>query len=119
MHTMTSFDTERRRTFSKRQTGAYFPGALSWTHPIAFKDMALSTYSSFSYELTAGKDKNHAGQGERLELNTASSGDDTGKAAMAGFAEVSVEHRIIRVFYPKGLVVKQGPGAAVCATQKR
>ena len=61
---------------------------------IAFKDMALSILPHF---MTTAAKKNHAS--EEIVILTATSGD-TGKAAMAGFADVPGT-RII-VFYPKG-----------------
>ena len=61
---------------------------------IAFKDMALSI---LPYLMTTAARKNHSE--EEIVILTATSGD-TGKAAMAGFADVPGT-RII-VFYPKG-----------------
>ena len=61
--------------------------------PIAFKDMALSI---LPYLMTTAAKKNHAKN--EIVILTATSGD-TGKAAMAGFADVPGT-RII-VFYPK------------------
>ena len=61
---------------------------------IAFKDMALSI---LPHLMTTAAKKNHAD--EEIVILTATSGD-TGKAAMAGFADVPGT-RII-VFYPKG-----------------
>ena len=72
--------------------GAYF---LELFHgkTIAFKDMALSI---LPYLMTTAAKKNHAKN--EIVILTATSGD-TGKAAMAGFADVPGT-RII-VFYPK------------------
>jgi threonine synthase len=61
---------------------------------IAFKDMALSI---LPHLLTVAAQKNHVG--EKIVILTATSGD-TGKAAMAGFADVPGTEII--VFYPKG-----------------
>jgi len=61
---------------------------------IAFKDMALSI---LPYLLTTAMKKNSIN--EKVVILTATSGD-TGKAALAGFADV--ENTGIIVFYPKG-----------------
>ena len=61
---------------------------------IAFKDMALSI---LPYLLTTAMKKNKIN--EKVVILTATSGD-TGKAALAGFADV--ENTGIIVFYPKG-----------------
>ena len=61
---------------------------------IAFKDMALSI---LPYLLTTSAKKNHVKN--EIVILTATSGD-TGKAAMAGFADV--EGTRIIVFYPHG-----------------
>lgn len=61
---------------------------------IAFKDMALSI---LPYLMTASAKKNHVKND--IVILTATSGD-TGKAALAGFADV--EGTKIVVFYPKG-----------------
>ena len=61
---------------------------------IAFKDMALSI---LPYLMTTAAKKN--GVTNKIEILTATSGD-TGKAAMAGFADVPGTG--IVVFYPKG-----------------
>lgn len=61
---------------------------------IAFKDMALSI---LPYLLTTAAKKNQ--QDKDIVILTATSGD-TGKAALAGFADVP--HTKIIVFYPKG-----------------
>ena len=60
---------------------------------IAFKDMALSI---LPYLMTTEEKKNHVEN--EIVILTATSGD-TGKAALAGFADV--EHTRIIVFYPK------------------
>ena len=60
---------------------------------IAFKDMALSI---LPYLMTTAAKKNHVEN--EIVILTATSGD-TGKAALAGFADV--EHTRIIVFYPK------------------
>lgn len=77
--------------------GAYY---LELFHgsTIAFKDMALSI---LPYLMTTSAKKNHVEN--EIVILTATSGD-TGKAAMAGFADVPGT-RII-VFYPKGGVSK-------------
>ena len=83
---------------------------------IAFKDMALSI---LPHLMTAAAKKNHLNR--ELVILTATSGD-TGKAALAGFADVPGT-RII-VFYPKGgvsrvqelqMVTQQGKNTAVVA----
>ena len=61
---------------------------------IAFKDMALSI---LPYLLTTAAKKNQSDK--EIVILTATSGD-TGKAALAGFADVP--HTNIIVFYPKG-----------------
>ena len=85
------FDTEEIAPLAKAD-GMYF---LELFHgkTIAFKDMALST---LPYLMTTAAKKNHAKN--EIVILTATSGD-TGKAAMAGFADVPGT-RII-VFYPK------------------
>ncbi len=72
--------------------GAYY---LELYHgaTIAFKDMALSI---LPYLMTVAAKKNHAEHD--IVILTATSGD-TGKAALAGFADVP--HTRIIVFYPK------------------
>lgn len=77
--------------------GAYY---LELFHgpTIAFKDMALSI---LPYLLTTAAKKK--GVTDKIVILTATSGD-TGKAAMAGFADV--EGTGIIVFYPKGGVSK-------------
>ena len=73
--------------------GAYYL-ELFHGNTIAFKDMALSI---LPYLMTTAAKKNHADN--TIVILTATSGD-TGKAALAGFADVPGT-RII-VFYPKG-----------------
>ena len=86
------FDTEEIAPLAKAD-GAYY---LELYHgsTIAFKDMALSI---LPHLMTTAAKKNHADK--EIVILTATSGD-TGKAAMAGFADVPGT-RII-VFYPKG-----------------
>ena len=86
------FDTEEIAPLVKAE-GAYY---LELFHgaTIAFKDMALSI---LPHLLTTSAKKNNV-QNEIVIL-TATSGD-TGKAALAGFADV--EGTRIVVFYPKG-----------------
>lgn len=90
------FDTEEIAPLTKAD-GAYY---LELFHgsTIAFKDMALSI---LPYFMTTAAKKNHVEN--EIVILTATSGD-TGKAAMAGFADVPGT-RII-VFYPKGGVSK-------------
>lgn len=90
------FDTEEIVPLVKAD-GAYY---LELFHgsTIAFKDMALSI---LPYLMTTSAKKNHVEN--EIVILTATSGD-TGKAAMAGFADVPGT-RII-VFYPKGGVSK-------------
>ena len=85
------FDTETIAPLVKAD-GAYY---LELFHgsTIAFKDMALSI---LPYFMTTAAKKNHTDK--EIVILTATSGD-TGKAAMAGFADVPGT-RII-VFYPK------------------
>ncbi len=85
------FDTEEIASL-KEKDGAYF---LELFHgaTIAFKDMALSI---LPHLMTAAARKNQ--EHREIVILTATSGD-TGKAAMAGFADVPGT-RII-VFYPK------------------
>ena len=86
------FDTPEIAPLVKKGNAWYlelFHGAT-----IAFKDMALSI---LPYLMTAAAKKNRSK--EEIVILTATSGD-TGKAAMAGFADVPGT-RII-VFYPKG-----------------
>lgn len=85
------FDTEEIAPLAKAD-GAYF---LELFHgsTIAFKDMALSI---LPYLLTTAAKKN--GVENEIVILTATSGD-TGKAAMAGFADVPGTKII--VFYPK------------------
>ena len=86
------FDTEEIAPLYKTGDGVYF---LELFHgaTIAFKDMALSI---LPYLMTTAAKKNHVRN--EIVILTATSGD-TGKAAMAGFADVPGT-RII-VFYPK------------------
>ena len=86
------FDTEKIAPL-READGAYY---LELFHgsTIAFKDMALSI---LPYLMTTAARKNHVEN--EIVILTATSGD-TGKAAMAGFADVPGT-RII-VFYPKG-----------------
>lgn len=90
------FDTEEIAPLAKAG-GMYF---LELFHgkTIAFKDMALSI---LPHLMTTAAKKN--GVDKEIVILTATSGD-TGKAAMAGFADVPGT-RII-VFYPKGGVSK-------------
>ena len=90
------FDTEEIAPLAKAD-GAYY---LELFHgsTIAFKDMALSI---LPYFMTTAAKKNNVEN--EIVILTATSGD-TGKAAMAGFADVPGT-RII-VFYPKGGVSK-------------
>ena len=85
------FDTEEMAPLVKAD-GAYY---LELFHgsTIAFKDMALSI---LPHLMTVSAKKNHAEN--TIVILTATSGD-TGKAAMAGFADV--EGTRIIVFYPK------------------
>lgn len=85
------FDTEEIVPIAKAD-GAYY---LELFHgaTIAFKDMALSI---LPHLMTVSARKNHIT--DEIVILTATSGD-TGKAAMAGFADV--EGTRIIVFYPK------------------
>ena len=85
------FDTEEIAV-TKKVDGAYY---LELFHgaTIAFKDMALSI---LPHLLTTSAKKNHITN--EIVILTATSGD-TGKAALAGFADV--EGTSIIVFYPK------------------
>ena len=85
------FDTEEIAPLAK-VSGAYY---LELYHgsTIAFKDMALSILPHF---MTTAAKKNQVKN--KIVVLTATSGD-TGKAAMAGFADV--EGTAIIVFYPK------------------
>lgn len=85
---------------------------------IAFKDMALSI---LPYLLTTAMKKNKIN--EKVVILTATSGD-TGKAALAGFADV--ENTGIIVFYPKGgvsrfqelqMVTQKGDNTSVVAVK--
>ena len=86
------FDTEEIAPLALADDAYYLE--LFHGKTIAFKDMALSILPHF---MTTAAKKNHAS--EEIVILTATSGD-TGKAAMAGFADVPGT-RII-VFYPKG-----------------
>jgi len=108
------FDTEVIAPLVKAD-GAYY---LELFHgsTIAFKDMALSILPHF---MTTAAKKNHVDK--EIVILTATSGD-TGKAAMAGFADVPGT-RII-VFYPKGgvsrvqelqMVTQKGENTSVVA----
>lgn len=92
----TKFDTEEIVPLAK--VGNMYFLELYHGATIAFKDMALSI---LPYLLTTSAKKNHV-QNEIVIL-TATSGD-TGKAALAGFADV--EGTRIIVFYPKDGVSK-------------
>ena len=86
------FDTKEIAPIVKADNAYYlelFHGAT-----IAFKDMALSI---LPHLLTTSAKKNHVKN--EIVILTATSGD-TGKAALAGFADV--ENTRIVVFYPKG-----------------
>lgn len=87
----TKFDTEEIAPLHEA-CGAYF---LELFHgkTIAFKDMALSI---LPYLMKTSAKKQ--GEGREIVILTATSGD-TGKAAMAGFADVPGTR--IAVFYPK------------------
>lgn len=85
------FDTEEIAPLAKAD-GAYYL-ELYHGNTIAFKDMALSI---LPHLMTTAAKKNHVDK--EIVILTATSGD-TGKAAMAGFADVPGT-RII-VFYPK------------------
>ncbi len=90
------FDTEEIAPLAKVEDTYYlelFHGAT-----IAFKDMALSI---LPHLLTTSAKKNHVNN--EIVILTATSGD-TGKAALAGFADV--EGTKIIVFYPKNGVSK-------------
>jgi threonine synthase len=75
------------------EAGGAFYLELFHGKTIAFKDMALSI---LPYLMTTAAKKNH--ETEKIVILTATSGD-TGKAAMAGFADVPGTEII--VFYPK------------------
>lgn len=108
------FDTEEIAPLVKAD-GAYY---LELFHgsTIAFKDMALSI---LPHLMTTAARKNQVK--DTIVILTATSGD-TGKAAMAGFADV--EGTKIIVFYPKGgvsrvqelqMVTQKGSNTAVAA----
>ena len=88
----TKFDTEEIAPVVKKGQAYYME--LFHGSTIAFKDMALSI---LPHLLTKAAKKNHISN--EIVILTATSGD-TGKAALAGFADVPGT-RII-VFYPKG-----------------
>lgn len=90
------FDTDEIAPITKAKDTYYLE--LFHGNTIAFKDMALSILPHLMK--TAAK-KN--GIDKKIVILTATSGD-TGKAAMAGFADV--EGTAIIVFYPKGGVSK-------------
>ena len=77
-----------------RKAGSAWYLELFHGKTIAFKDMALSI---LPYLMTTAAKKN--GVTNKIEILTATSGD-TGKAAMAGFADVPGTGII--VFFPKG-----------------
>ena len=85
------FDTEEIAPMTQAD-GAYYL-ELYHGRTIAFKDMALSI---LPYLMTTAAKKNHAKN--EIVILTATSGD-TGKAALAGFADVPGTKII--VFYPK------------------
>jgi len=85
------FDTEEIAHLHEADGAFYLE--LFHGKTIAFKDMALSI---LPYLMTTAAKKNHIG--EKIVILTATSGD-TGKAAMAGFADVPGTEII--VFYPK------------------
>lgn len=108
------FDVEEIAPLVKAD-GAYY---LELFHgsTIAFKDMALSI---LPHLMTTSAKKNHVSN--EIVILTATSGD-TGKAAMAGFADV--EGTRIIVFYPKNgvsriqelqMVTQKGDNTAVVA----
>ena len=108
------FDTKEIAPLTKAD-GAYYL-ELFHGNTIAFKDMALSI---LPHLLTTAAKKN--GVENKIVILTATSGD-TGKAAMAGFADV--EGTGIIVFYPKGgvskvqklqMVTQRGDNTAVVA----
>ena len=108
------FDTEEIAPLAKVEDAYYlelFHGAT-----IAFKDMALSI---LPHLLTTSAKKNHVKN--EIVILTATSGD-TGKAALAGFADV--EGTKIIVFYPKNgvsrvqelqMVTQKGDNTSVVA----
>jgi threonine synthase len=90
------FDTEKIAPVTKHEDTFYLE--LFHGSTIAFKDMALSI---LPYLMTTAAKKN--GVDKEITILTATSGD-TGKAAMAGFADVPGTKII--VFYPKSGVSK-------------
>lgn len=108
------FDTEVIAPLVKADGAFYLE--LFHGSTIAFKDMALSI---LPYLMTTAAKKNHLDK--EIVILTATSGD-TGKAAMAGFADV--EGTRIIVFYPKDgvsriqelqMVTQKGDNTAVVA----
>ena len=110
------FDTGEIAPVVKKD-GVYF---LELFHgaTIAFKDMALSI---LPYLMTVSAKKNNIKND--IVILTATSGD-TGKAALAGFADVP--HTKIIVFYPKGgvsriqelqMVTQKGDNTFVCGVK--
>ena len=97
------FDTDVIAPLAKVE-GAYY---LELFHgaTIAFKDMALSI---LPYLMTTAAKKNHIKN--EIVILTATSGD-TGKAALAGFADVPGTKII--VFYPKNGVTQTGDNTMV------
>ena len=93
---MTSFDTAAIAPVVKLKN--HYNLELFHGSTIAFKDMALSI---LPYLLTTSAKKQ--GVDNKIVILTATSGD-TGKAAMAGFADVPGTEII--VFYPKDGVSK-------------
>lgn len=85
------FDTEEIAPLVKKDNAYYLE--LFHGRTIAFKDMALSI---LPYLMTTSAKKNHVNN--EIVILTATSGD-TGKAALAGFADVAGTSII--VFYPK------------------
>ena len=86
------FDTEEIVPLVKADNAYYLE--LFHGNTIAFKDMALSI---LPHLMTTVAKKN--GLDKKIVILTATSGD-TGKAAMAGFADI--KNTAIIVFYPKG-----------------
>jgi len=87
------FDTEEIAPVVKKEGSGYYM-ELFHGPTIAFKDMALQI---LPHLMTRAAAKNNIS--EEIVILTATSGD-TGKAAMAGFADVPGTR--IMVFYPKG-----------------
>ena len=110
------FDTEEIAPIAKVDDDYYLE--LFHGSTIAFKDMALSI---LPHLLTTSAKKNNVKN--EIVILTATSGD-TGKAALAGFADV--EGTSIIVFYPKGgvstvqrlqMVTEKGKNTAVVAIE--